>query len=175
VFVGVPNYGTLLANPDHMMAMIDRLTTVLNLFPTGPVTETLEAMITAIKVIAHGGLGGLRGLAAMRPGGDFLQRLNDGRQAASKYFAIGADYEPQGTGLRALVRGTVADAALDYIFGAAANDLVVPEAGVYGADGSGAFPLKDTQVLRLPPTAGVIHTRMFSHAPASARLLEWLT
>jgi len=174
IFVGVPNYGTPLANPDHMMAMIDRLTTALNLFPTGPVVETLEAMITAIKMIAHGGIGGLRGLASMRPDGDFLKKLNDGRQQTSKYFAIGADYEPQGTGLRALVRGTVADAALDYIFADKANDLVVPEAGVYGADGSGAFPLKDASVLRLPGTAGVIHTRMFTHAPASAKLLEWL-
>ena len=174
VFVGVPNYGTLLANPDHMVTMIDRLTSVLNLFPTGPVTETLEALITAIKVIGHGAVSGLRGLAAMRPGGPFLEALNTGNPSRRPYFAIGADYEPQGPGLRALVRGTLANAALDFVFGDAANDLVVPEAGVYGADGAGSFPLSPQSVLQLPNTAGVLHTTMFAHGPASAKLLDWL-
>ena len=35
VFVGVPNNGTALADPDHIVKMLDRLTTALNLFPTG--------------------------------------------------------------------------------------------------------------------------------------------
>ena len=56
VFVAVPNQGTALAHPDHMVPMIDRYTTSLNLFPSGPVTETLEALITAVKLIGHGAL-----------------------------------------------------------------------------------------------------------------------
>ena len=36
VFVGTPNFGTPLADPDHMVAFIDRYTSVLNLAPPGP-------------------------------------------------------------------------------------------------------------------------------------------
>ena len=32
VFVAAPNRGTLLADPDHMVEMLDRMTTALNLF-----------------------------------------------------------------------------------------------------------------------------------------------
>jgi hypothetical protein len=83
VFVGVPNSGTLLAHPDHMMKMIDRFTTALNVFPGGAVTETLEAIITAVKVLAHGALKGLQGLASMQPDGEFLKKLNQGAPAGT--------------------------------------------------------------------------------------------
>src|SRR5208282_3676199 len=71
VFCGVPNGGTALADPDHMVDMIDRFTTALTLFPTGPITETFEALITVVKIVGHGALKGLPGLASMRPKGTF--------------------------------------------------------------------------------------------------------
>jgi hypothetical protein len=174
VFVGVPNDGTLLAHPDHMVKMIDRLTSVLNLFPTGPVTETLEAMITALKMIGHGALKGLPGLASMCPGGEFLKKLNEGSPAGGGYHAIAADYEPTDGGLKALVAESIADGVLDQIFESAGNDLVVPEAGVYGANGSLAFPIPDERVLRVPAAAGVMHTTFFGHQPTWSKLSEWL-
>ncbi|MCL4811411.1 MAG: hypothetical protein KJ061_02950 [Vicinamibacteraceae bacterium] len=174
VFVGVPNAGTLLAHPAHMVAMIDRLTTALNLFPSGAVAETLEAILTAIKVIGHGVLNGLDGLAAMQPGGAFLAKLNTGNPPGDGYHAIGADYEPVEEGLKALVAGTVADAVLDRVFEDTPNDLVVPEPGVFEVDGSGAFPIPEARRLRVPPEEGVIHTTLFGHPAAAARLLDWL-
>ncbi len=174
VFVGVPNAGTALADPDHMMAMIDRLTTALNLFPGGPVTETLEAILTAVKMIGHGALKGLDGLASMQPGGTFLSHLNAGRAAPEAYFAIGADYEPADEGLKALVAGTIADAVVDRIFEQTPNDLVVPEPGVFEVEGAGGFPIPEARRLRVAPDQGVVHTTLFGHAPATAKLLEWL-
>jgi hypothetical protein len=173
VFAGVPNQGTLLAHPDHMVNMIDRLTTVLNLFPTGVITETLEAMITALKVIGHGALQGLPGLTSMRPEGEFLSTLNQGRPDGIEYFGISANFEPPNAGLKALVRGT-ADAVLDFVFQQAENDLVVPEAGVYAANGSAAFPIGSTQLLRLPQSAAISHTTMFGYPQVSEEFVRWL-
>lgn len=175
VFVGVPNHGTVLAHPDHMVKMIDRLTTALNLFPTGAITETLEALITAVKVIGHGVLKGLPGLASMHPDGDFLTRLNQGSPQGLEYHAIAADFEPNDEGLAALISGSVKDAVLDRVFEAVANDLVVPEAGVYGANGSSAFPIEDGRVLKIPASAGVVHTTLFGYKAAADKIAAWLS
>ena len=174
VFVGVPNAGTLLAHPDHMVKMLDRLTTALNLFPTGPVTETLEAIITVVKVIGHGALGGLDGLASMHPAGPFLAALNGAPGGGDGYFAISADYEPQDAGLKGLVTGGAADAVIDRVFEGALNDLVVPEVGVYAVEGSAAFPVPPARRLQISADQGVLHTTLFGYAAASARLLDWL-
>lgn len=174
VCVGVPNAGTLLAHPDHMVKLLDRVTTSLNLFPSGPVTETLEAIITAVKVIGHGALGGLDGLASMNPSGKFLSELNQGPASDTLYHAIAADYEPTDEGLKALIAGKVADAVADRVFGNDANDLVVPLAGAFGANGCGAFPIPDERVAQLPATAGVMHTQLFGHPQTGKKLLEWL-
>lgn len=174
VFVAVPNQGTLLAEPDHMVQMIDRLTTALNLFPTGPVVETLEALITAVKVVGHGALDGLPGLAAMKPGGDLLRGLNAGGAAGDGYCAVAADFRPGGGGLASVVGQRIADHVLDLVFEDAANDLVVPEAGVWSANGHAAFPIDAARLLRVPADAGVIHTTVFGHPPVGEALLRWL-
>ncbi|HKG91353.1 MAG TPA: CHAT domain-containing protein, partial [Gemmatimonadaceae bacterium] len=176
VFVGVPNAGTALAAPDHMVQMIDRFTSVLNIFPTGLVTETLEAIVTAVKVIGHGALKGLDGLASMNPSGAFLGALRAGRdRSGATYFAVAADYEPAGGPLAALVtKQGVADAALDRIFDAEPNDLVVPTGGVY-AEGAGPdFPIPDERRLAFGAAAGVIHTTYFARPEMAAKLREWL-
>lgn len=174
VFVAVPNQGTPLAEPNHMMAMIDRLTTALNLFPTGPVVETLEALITAVKVVGHGVLDGLPGLAAMKPGGPLLQTLNAGGSPDDSYRAVAVDFRPAGGGLASVIGQRVADRVMDLVFEDRPNDLVVPEAGVWSANGHAGFPIAPAHVLRVPAEAGVIHTTVFGHAPVGAALLDWL-
>jgi hypothetical protein len=174
IFVGVPNAGTVLADPDHMVQLIDRFTSALVLLPSGPLGETMEAILTALKVIGHGVAGGLAGLTAMRPSGEFLERLNRDSGAAADYYAITADFEPRGDRLASLVRRGAADALMDRVFRQAANDLVVPTTGVYDVEGCTGFPIPDERVLRFGARAGVIHTTYFS-APETARALErWL-
>ncbi|KIQ25692.1 hypothetical protein RT97_23285 [Variovorax paradoxus] len=174
VFGATPNSGTVLADPDHMVAMVDRLTTLLALFPAGPVAETLEALITVVKVIAHGALKGLDGLASMRPEGAFLGRVNASAAAApADYFAIASNYSATDTGLRGLVAGGK-DLLLDTVFGKAGNDLVVPTDGVFQKNGSSRFPLDARRVLLFEPGEGVSHTTLFQNPKVSERLLEWL-
>ncbi len=164
----------LFATEPHMVQMLDRLTTALNLFPTGVVTETLEAILSVVKVIGHGALGGLDGLAAMRPGGEFLNSLNAGREDGHNYYAVAADYEPADEGLKALLTGSVTDAVMDRVFEQVPNDLVVPEPGVYGSNGSPAFPVVNTRCLQIPVDAGVTHTTLFTYPPAMDKLRDWL-
>ncbi len=175
VFVAAPNAGTQLADPDHMVAMIDRFTSALNLAPAGPVAATLESIVTAVKVLGHGALNSLIGLAAMDPGGAYLKaigRLGGG----AEYFAIAADYSPPaGGGLFQLVARRVGDRAVDRIFGEAANDLVVPLAGVSSANGCAGFPFPATACYGFAAARGVMHTRYFGEEETSARLLAWLT
>jgi hypothetical protein len=170
VFVGVPNKGTLLAHPDHMAHMLDRFTTALNIAPSGVITEALEAIVTAVKMLAHGALGGLQGLASMQPDGEFLQRLNGVNAGPAEYYAIAADYEPVDPGLKMLV----ADAVLDRVFKNDTNDLVVPELGVFEKNGAGNFPIAEDRLFRIPRTAGIMHTSMFGYPEVGERLTQWL-
>jgi hypothetical protein len=172
-FVGVPNQGTLLAKPDHIVEMLDRLTTGLNLLPPGGVADVLEGILIAVKIVGHGALKGLAGLQAMDPDGPFLERLNQGGRPDAHYFAVAANYEPTDAGLRGLVSRGV-DALVDRIFEKSENDLVVPEAGVYGGTGCEGFPIPADRCLRIPGSAGVMHTGMFGHPDVARSLQEWL-
>lgn len=173
VFVGVPNAGTALADAGHMVQMIDRLSSALVLLPSGPITESLEAILTALKVIGHGALKGLPGLAAMQPQGAFLQRLNSAA-ASGEYYAITADFEPNAGTLRGLFTQHAADHVVDRIFSNTANDLVVPTTGVYDVQGSSGFPVPPERVLRFDARAGVIHTTYFGAAETASALERWL-
>ena len=51
---------------------------------------------------------------------------------------------------------------------------MVPEAGVYSKNGSGAFPIPEARLLRIPKDRGIVHTTVFSHPPVGERMLEWL-
>ncbi len=172
-FVGVPNQGTLLAQPSHMVDMIDRLTTGLNLVPASGVADVLEGILIAVKIIGHGALKGLAGLQAMNPNGPFLKRFKQAARHNAEYYAVAANYEPTDPGLRGLLsRGK--DLVADHVFGGAGNDLVVPEAGVYAADDFDGFPIPTERLLRLPSSAGVMHTDMFGHPDVVQRLRAWL-
>jgi hypothetical protein len=173
VLAGVPNAGTLLAQPDHMVHMVDRLTTALTYLPEGPVAETLEALITAVKVVGHGALNSLDGLRSMDPQGAYIGQLNITCDPTPDYYAIAADYEPLDAGLRGLVWAG-ADSLLDVIFKDAGNDLVVPTLGVYALNGGTGFPVPDDRLLALKPSDGVMHTSMFKHPTVNRKLLEWL-
>ena len=174
VYAGVPNQGTQLAQPDHMVKMIDRLTSAMNLFPTGPVTEFLEALITAVKVIGHAGLKGLNGLAAMDPAGQFIKSLNNPADVSAVGYAIAADFEPADAGMKELIAGSVVDSIMDRVFEGVKNDLVVPYPGVFEKNGGAGFPIPTAQLLQVPANAGVMHTTLFGYEPTNQKLLEWL-
>ncbi|MFT3799630.1 MAG: caspase family protein [Burkholderiaceae bacterium] len=174
VFVAAANAGTPLADPDHVVDYIDRLTTLARLLPTGPANTMLDAVILGVKLIAHGLLEDLDGLAAMNPGGEFLKSMNAPGATSAEYFALDSDFEPQpGTPLFSLTR--LEDAAADSVFDQVANDLVVPQAGVFAGNGASGFPIDSGRRLDFGRADGVIHTEFFSDARTGRQILAWLT
>ena len=176
VFVGTPNAGTLLAQPDHMMSMIDRYTTALNVLPTGPVEEILEAIVTTVKIVAHAAMKALDGLMSMNPVGDYLKGVNVAGDNGTKYFAICANFEPntpETAPLRTVIKQKIGDALVDRIFKDAPNDLVVPTAGVFTATGP-HFPLDETSRLVFPSDRAIWHSAYFEQPETADRLRQWL-
>ncbi|MPZ51530.1 MAG: hypothetical protein GEU79_02150 [Acidimicrobiia bacterium] len=174
VLVGTPNYGTVLADPDHVLDFIDRISTILNVFPPGPasiVAEVLEAVLTVLKVVGSAGLRGLSGLASMNPSGDYLRGLDPDARGSSLYRAMTSNFEPGGPLVRTIgVRAK--DLTFDRVFEDEANDLIVPTLGVYqGTDGT-VFPLDD--ILEFSRDDRVQHSGFFSHPKAVAQLETWL-
>ncbi|GAB4272405.1 MAG: hypothetical protein Kow0092_27490 [Deferrisomatales bacterium] len=176
VFVGAPNRGTALTDTAHLVDLVDRYTSLLNLAPPGPlsaVAEVLEGVAVVVKVLGSAALTGLEGLAAMNPRGEFLERLRGGPDPGCTLYAVASDFEPQGS-LRQLVQAAVADAVMDRVFGGSPNDLVVPTDGVRGEAGVAGFPVPEDRTLRFSADRGVTHTRYFQQPETSEALLAWL-
>jgi hypothetical protein len=172
VMVGVPNGGTALADKDHMIGMINRLTTIAKIFPSRAATIVVDALVAAVKTLAHALLDDMAGLRAMNPSEQFVKAINSELSGSAELFAIASNFEPPpGTPLFSLSR--VSDAAADVAFGRAENDLVVPTEGAFAVAAPG-FPVPDARRFVFPPTAGVIHTDYFSQADTQSRLTEWL-
>lgn len=168
VFVATPNAGTILADAKHFDDLIDTYMTVFNLFPDNGVTETIEAVITVVKMIAVGVWKGLPGIGSMVPEGDFLKRLNTpGGALAADYRALASDFEPTQRGLRTWAK----DFLMDQIF-KQDNDLVVPTDGVWQENGAAGFPIAEREIL--PETAGVSHSAFFANEQARERMVGWL-
>lgn len=185
VFVASPNRGTLLADPDHMTQMLDRYTSALNLFPAVSLVEILDGLLAVVKVLGHGALKGLDGLAAMHPRRVALNV--ETARTGLEYYALTADFDAGKAGLanlvyrkepaekgRVSVGGAVADRVLDDIFRQDANDLVVPTEGVYAWNGNPNFPIPEERIHRFIQTTSVSHVNFFEHGETSAKLLEWL-
>ena len=175
IFVGAANAGTVLTHPDHMVHMIDRMTTAIDVLPDNPATWILEGIITAVKVVGHGGLASLDGLASMNPTGTYLGTLGGAQSGRAQYRGISADFEPKGTPFdRLALKRLAGDALMDRIFENEENDLVVPTAGVGTASGP-CFPIPDSDMLRLDASTGVIHTTYFANQLVRDRLKAWAT
>lgn len=168
VFVGVPNDGTVMSDGDYLGEFLNYYTNLLNLFPDNGLTETLDVLITIAKMLAVGAMKGLDGLKSMQPGGDFLQKLNNGSKPPCEYFALAADFEPK----EALEWPR--NYLTDRFFKGKENDLVVPTDGVYQVENCPAFPIGENCRFIFEKEAGVQHTTFFQSLEAQNRLLDWL-
>ncbi|MDN5798126.1 MAG: hypothetical protein L0H79_20595 [Intrasporangium sp.] len=124
ILVATPDSGTPLADGKLLGTYVDRMTTLLDLVPPGPwtvVLDVLDAVLEVVKILGQGALGGLPGLASMRPGSEFLAGIAATAPDPSRLFAIDADFEPEGS-LAALWR--LPDSLLDKVFGDRPNDAV---------------------------------------------------
>ncbi|MEO7520622.1 MAG: alpha/beta hydrolase, partial [Gemmatimonas sp.] len=94
VFGAAVNNGTVLANPDHMLQLLDRYTTIAKLLP-GPAQLVIDAIVTALEVIAKGLLPELAGVSAMDPSGPYLTRTNVPGETSVEGYAIASNFEPK--------------------------------------------------------------------------------
>lgn len=174
VHVGVPNAGTALANVRQHAMFVDRISTMLNLVPDGPlsvVADILDGVLTVVKIIGCNGIGELPGLSAMDPDRDWLSALGKRPVPPHTAYTVGADYEPVGALLR-LVRAP--DALADLVFGFAPNDMVVP-AGVYDAGSAAGFPIPSERRVSFGKDENVWHCAYFGQQKTADALLGWLT
>lgn len=160
-FVATPNSGSPLGDPRHVVEMLDVFTNLLTAFPDGPVLYTIEVFLAIVKLLAYAAGTKLPGIAAMGPqkGSYIAKLLNRGGKASKLYAAASADYTPDPKKDNAFFNGRFANYILDRVFGGAANDLIVPEAGVYTTNGHKAFPIEN--VLSFGTEDRVWHTDFF--------------
>ena len=169
VMVAPPNAGTALADPEHLGALLDRMTNLLQFLPDNGVTDTAALILSVLKQLAVGMFGGLEGITAMDPDGDYLTAFNDGSGSGATYRVVTADFEPSpGSSLGRIAR----DGVTDLVFGATDNDLVVPTRGAYEVPGATGFPIADPFIL--PASAGVDHCSFFGRPDVAKHLLDWL-
>jgi pimeloyl-ACP methyl ester carboxylesterase len=170
IMVGTPNAGTVLADAEHLGALLDRVTNLVQLVPDNPVTDTVEVVLTILKQLAVGAFRGLDGLASMDPQGGYLREyLNVPTTTASTYRAIASNFEPaQGSPLSRTAR----DALVDVVFGSTENDLIVPTEGVHHVPGLDGFAPADPLVF--PATAAVDHSSFWVQDAFAQKVRQWL-
>ena len=169
VMVAAPNAGTVLADSEYLSDFLDRITDLAQFVPDFGVTDTLGLVFAVVKQVAVGAVGGLDGLTAMDPDGDYLRELNGRTASPAAVRAIAADYEPpEGAPLARVAR----DGATDLVFAAADNDLVVPTQGCWDVSGADGFPI--TERLVFESAKSVDHNSFFGQPEVSDRLLTWL-
>ncbi|MBI5015873.1 MAG: alpha/beta hydrolase [Deltaproteobacteria bacterium] len=164
VFVGTPNSGTDLASPTNLPKTLDRLANVVSFLPDSAVTVALSGVLATAAYVSEVGLAYVPGLADQAPGSPFLSTLNTPSASGAAYFAIQANYEPQGGLVNA-----IKDGVMDRLFGQTANDLVVPTAGV---SRTAAFSLPAARVKEYDAAAQVHHTNFFEQEETWTRILE---
>jgi hypothetical protein len=171
VLVASPNSGTALVDRANLNQLINRYTNLIQFVPDNGVTDALDIVLSLVKQIAIGALGGLDGLTSMDPRGTFLEDdLNRSGRCQTTYRAVGSDYEPPGgSGMLRVAR----DAATDLVFRAASNDLVVPTLGAYEAPGAASFPV--TSRLLFAKQDAVDHSGYWNRPQFVSALNEWLT
>ena len=169
VMVGTPNAGTALADRAHLSQLLDRVTDLAQFLPDAGVTDVVGLVLSILKQLAVGAFGGLDGIMAMDPKGEYLRKFNTTPGSSATYRAIASDYQPpRGASLARVAR----NAGTDFVFQKAGNDLVVPTHGVFYVAGAVGFPIADPLVF--PAEAGVDHSSYFARPEVSAKLLEWL-
>jgi hypothetical protein len=169
VMVGTPNAGTALADKAHLSQLMDRVTDLVQFIPDAGAADVVGLVLSILKQLTVGAFGGLEGIMAMDPAGDYLKAFNTTPGSTATYRAIASNYQPAaGASLARIAR----NAGTDFVFQKATNDLVVPTDGVFRVDGTSGFPIADPLVF--PAEAGVDHSSYFTRPEVSAKLLEWL-
>lgn len=173
-FVATPNAGSPLGDADHMVDMIDLFTNVLGNFDDGPLTYSMEVIVGLVMLLGHAGVTALPGIASLGTRGSYITDVLNRASArsAAHYGAAAADFEPQRGRENGWIIDRLGDPLMDRVFTREGqrvpNDLVVPQQGVFAANGHPSFPIADALVYQAGD--GIWHSSFF----AQARTLEHL-
>jgi hypothetical protein len=172
-FVATPNHGSRLADPEHMVAMLDVFTNWSTNFPDGAAAYSIEVILSIVKLLAYTVADRLPGVAAMSTKGYIADVLNRSTEPSpAQYAAAASDYEPDPSRDNAFYTGRFANWIVDRVFQKASNDLVVPCDGVFAANGHPSFPIENPLVYA--PSDAVWHTDFFSRPQTVRRMLSFL-
>lgn len=169
VFVGVPNGGTNLAEPGRWSTLVDVYTNVL-LESIPPGDRSLAGAIAkcavrnvgaAVKYLAAYGAEpkGVPGLAAMRPDGDFIRKLNERQDKPTgkqPWLVISTDFHATAEQRKLRTIEAIVDGILDE-----ANDLVVDTKYMSAIDPPGTLVVTPRD---LGTTSAIFHTNYFSQS-----------
>lgn len=194
VFVGAPNGGTSIVEPENWARFLDLYTNlalasarvvglIAGRLPIGEIAAASikGAAVLAKYLVAYGvNGGGVPGLAAMRPQGEFLRNLNETQpgqpEPGAPWYVISSEFEPSkvsdnvGALSAELKRRMIAGFA-GQLFGVP-NDLVVDTASMGAIDPAvGGFVAGS---LPLPPNGEVYHLTYFVQPPVARALKTWL-
>lgn len=168
VLVGVPNAGTPLADPAHVTHLLDIFTNLINFIPDSTGAPVLSMLVEFAKLAAIGALDNLAGLRSMHPTGEFARWINAPADTGdTRYFAVASNVAPAEPGLRHFLKARALTALLG-----GGNDLVVPSAGAFSANGGSLFPVADP--LLLEGQTAVSHTQYFADPGVRRQILRWL-
>jgi hypothetical protein len=168
-FAGSPNQGSPLADPEHMVDMLDVFTNLLTNFPDGPSLYAIELFLALIKLLAYTAETYVPGAAAMGTKDYIVKVLNaNPERSPAEYACVAANYDPDPTRDNGFLTGPFVHSLIERIFDRNDNDLVVPQQGVFAANGHPSFPIQN----RLEYSSGdhVWHTAYFAHEPTIRHL-----
>lgn len=173
-FAASPNSGSALADPEHMVDMLDVFTNLLTELPDSETTYVIETILGIIKLIAYTVEKYLPGIESMGTKGYIANVLNKAtRRSPATYGAAASRYSPSLRLDNGFFTGYFASAIMDRIFKKEgkdiSNDLVVPREGVYGENGHPSFPLLSP--LLYEPSDLVYHTSFFQE-PRTVKHIE---
>jgi hypothetical protein len=194
VFVGVPNGGTSMANPDHWERFLNLYTNlaVASLRVIGLITGSLPIAEIAAELLKGVGPfakylatyrvdgGGVPGLAAMNPRGEFVRELNKTQPGqpgpGAPWYVISSAFEPGKVGgnlgaIPAELKRRLLD-SLAHEFSAVPNDLVVDTESMSAIDPDVAGLVAGS--LLLSPNGEVYHLTYFVQPPVANALQTWL-
>jgi len=169
VFVGTPNNGTSLADPENLPVILDRLANAIHMLPDAPLTLALGGVFAAAAYLSEIGLRVLPGLADQAPRSALVTKLNNpGTRTGclAQYFGVEADFYPD-----AGIAAAILEKGVDKLFHDEANDLIVPTLGVSRV---GRLDLPTNQVKKYDQYARVYHTSYFLHESTWTSILAFL-
>ena len=123
-FVGTPNLGTPLCEPEHLGSYVDAMTNLLSVLPDNGITDAVDCVVGVLSHVARKAYAGVPGAMAMNPKGDYLKELNrQSLPSGCDFRIITSDFEPvSGSDWKRHLR----DLVVDKVFRGKPNDLIVP-------------------------------------------------